>query len=84
MKTKNQVLDMFKQFHALVERQSSLKLKYIRTDNGGQYTGPSDEYCREHGIRHKKTPPKMPQLIGLGKRMNMKLVERVRCLLPQA
>ncbi|RVW60490.1 Retrovirus-related Pol polyprotein from transposon TNT 1-94 [Vitis vinifera] len=72
------------QFHALVERQSGEKLKCIRTDNGGEYSGPFDEYCRQHGIRHQKTPPKTPQLNGLAERMNRTLVERVRCLLSQS
>ena len=84
LKTKDQVLNVFKQFHALVERQTGLKLKCIRTDNGGEYTGPFDDYCREQGIRHQKTPPKTPQLNGLAERMNRTLVERVRCLLSQA
>ncbi|WJZ95351.1 hypothetical protein VitviT2T_014127 [Vitis vinifera] len=84
LKTKDQVLDVFKQFHALVERQSGEKLKCIRTDNGGEYSGPFDEYCRQHGIRHQKTPPKTPQLNGLAERMNRTLVERVRCLLLQS
>ena len=44
------MLDVFKQFHALVERQSGEKLKCIWTDNGGEYSGPFDEYCRQHGI----------------------------------
>ncbi|GJT81401.1 retrovirus-related pol polyprotein from transposon TNT 1-94 [Tanacetum coccineum] len=35
LKSKDQVLDVFKQFHALVERQTRKKLKCIRTDNGG-------------------------------------------------
>ncbi|KAL6327081.1 hypothetical protein AAG906_013828 [Vitis piasezkii] len=78
LKTKDQVLEVFKQFHALVERQSSEKLKCIRTDNVGEYSGPFDEYCRQHGIRHQKTPPKTPQLNGLAERMNRTLVERVR------
>ncbi|KAJ0501528.1 putative RNA-directed DNA polymerase [Helianthus annuus] len=34
LKSKDQVLDVFKQFHALVERQTEKKLKCIRTDNG--------------------------------------------------
>ncbi|GKF68622.1 putative RNA-directed DNA polymerase [Tanacetum coccineum] len=60
------------------------KLKCIRSDNGGEYIGPFDEYCREHGIQHQKTPPKTPQLNGLAERMNRTLVERVRCLLSHA
>ncbi|GJS93442.1 retrovirus-related pol polyprotein from transposon TNT 1-94 [Tanacetum coccineum] len=84
LKTKDQVLDVFKQFHALVERQTGKKLKCIRTDNGGEYIGPFDAYCREHGIQHQKTPPKTSQLNGLAERMNRTLVERVRCLLSHA
>lgn len=84
LKTKDQVLDVFKQFQASVERQTGKKLKCIRTDNGGEYSGPFDEYCRQQGIRHQKTPPKTPQLNGLAERMNRTLVERVRCLLSQA
>ncbi|RVW80143.1 Retrovirus-related Pol polyprotein from transposon TNT 1-94 [Vitis vinifera] len=76
LKTKDQVLEVFKQFHAFVERQSSENLKCIRTDNGGEYFGPFDEYCRQHGIRHQKTPSKTPQLNGLVERMNRTLVER--------
>ena len=47
LKTKDQVLNVFKQFHALVERQTGLKLKCIRTDNEGEYIRPFDDYCRE-------------------------------------
>ncbi|GJS04087.1 putative RNA-directed DNA polymerase [Tanacetum coccineum] len=72
------ILDLF---HVLVERQTGKKLKCIRSDNGGEYIGPFDAYCREHGIQHQKTPPKTPQLNGLAERMNITLVERVRCLL---
>ncbi|RDX93712.1 hypothetical protein CR513_23987, partial [Mucuna pruriens] len=42
LKTKDQVLEKFKEFQALVERESGKKLKYIRFDNGGEYCGPFD------------------------------------------
>ena len=45
LKTKDQVLDVFKQFQASVERQIGKKLKCICTDNGGEYCGPFDDYC---------------------------------------
>ena len=44
LKTEDQVLEMFKEFHILVERQSGKKLKCIRIDNGGEYHGPFDVY----------------------------------------
>ncbi|XP_040998981.1 protein DETOXIFICATION 27-like [Juglans microcarpa x Juglans regia] len=40
---------MFKQFQALVERQTGKKLKSIRTDNEGEYSSPVDDYCRHQG-----------------------------------
>ena len=43
LKTKDQVLQAFKQFHAFVERETSEKLKCVRTDNGGEYCGPFDD-----------------------------------------
>ncbi|CAH9138620.1 unnamed protein product [Cuscuta epithymum] len=84
LKSKDQVFEVFKQFHVSVERQTGKKLKCIRTDNGGEYIGPFDAYCRDHGIRHQKSPPKTPQLNGLAERMNRTLMERVRCLLSHA
>src|SRR6266487_4225588 len=84
IKTKDQVLEKFKEFHALVERQSGKKLKCVRSDNGGEYCGPFDVYCKQQGIAHEKTPPKTPQLNGLAERMNRTLVERVRCMLSEA
>ena len=50
LKSKYQVLDVFKQFKALVERQIDKKLRCIKIDNGGEDLGHFDEYCRHQGI----------------------------------
>ena len=84
LKSKDQVLSVFKQFQASVERETKKKIKCIRTNNGGEYIGPFDAYCKEQGIRHQFTPPKTPQLNGIAERMNRTIVERVRCLLSHA
>ena len=42
LKTKDQVLQSFKEFHAMVERETGKKLKVVRSDNGGEYCGPFD------------------------------------------
>ncbi|RDX91560.1 hypothetical protein CR513_26440, partial [Mucuna pruriens] len=68
LKSKDHVLEKFKHFQTLVERQSGKKVKCIRFDNCGEYCGPFDVYCRQQGIRHEKTPPKIPQLNGLAER----------------
>ena len=77
-------VECVKQFQASVERETKKKIKCIRTDNGGEYIGLFDAYCKEQGIRHQFTPPKTPQLNGIAKRMNRTIVERVRCLLSHA
>ena len=77
LKSKGQVLDVFKQFQALSERQTGKKLKCIRTDNGGEYIGPCDNYCKSQGIHHQKTP----QLNCLAYSMNKTFVERVKYVL---
>ena len=59
-------------------------MKCIRINNGGEYSGPFDDYCRQNGIRHQKTLPETPQLNGLAKRINRTLIERIRCLFSQA
>jgi hypothetical protein len=64
------VLEKFKEFHALVERQTCEKLKCVRSDNGGKYCGPFDSYFKQHGVAYEKTPPKTPQFNGLAERMN--------------
>ena len=55
LKPKDQVLGVFKQFQASVERETEKKIKCIRTNNGGEYIGLFDAYCKEQGIRHQFT-----------------------------
>ena len=78
------MLGVVKQFQASFERETGKKLKCIRTDNGGEYCGPFDEYCKHQGIRHQKTPPKTPQLNSLAERMKRILMEKVGCFLFEA
>ncbi|GAA0152937.1 hypothetical protein LIER_37592 [Lithospermum erythrorhizon] len=81
LKSKDQVCNIFTQFHALVERESGQVLKCIRMDNGGEYIGSFDQYCKEHRIRHEQSVPKTPQHNGLAERMNRTIVEKIRCML---
>lgn len=85
LKTKDQVLQYFKRFHAMVERQTGKPLKCLRSDNGGEYTSHDfKNYCFEHGIRHEKTVPGTPQHNGVAERINRTIMERVRCMLRMA
>ncbi|GAA0155869.1 hypothetical protein LIER_13497 [Lithospermum erythrorhizon] len=65
----------------MVEQETNESLKCIRTDNGGEYIGEFDQYCKIHGMLHEQSVPKTPQHNGLAERMNRTIVEKVRCLL---
>ena len=84
LKTKDQVLYVFKEFHAKIERETGKQLKSVCTDNGGEYRGPFKNYCKLHGIRLEKTPAKTPQLNGVVERINRTIEARIRCILSYA
>ena len=60
LRSKDQVFDVFKEFHPNVERRKERKLRYIQADNDGEYRGLFERYCRQHGIRLEKTILKIP------------------------
>ena len=81
LKAKGQVFVTFQKFHAMVERETGINLKCLRTDNGGEYTSNDFEgYCSHHGTRDEKTIPGTPQHNGVAERMNITIVEKVRCM----
>ena len=46
----------------MVETEIGLKVKCLRSDNGGEYIdGGFNEYCAAHGIRTEKTILETPQ-----------------------
>ena len=51
LKSEDQVLLVFEEFHARGKRESGGKLKAIQTDNGGKYKGQFEEHCKTQGIR---------------------------------
>ena len=85
LKTKDQVFEHFKKFHAMAEREKRKPLKCLHTDNRGKYL--SNEFksnCSEKGIRHEKTVSDTPQQNGVAKKMNGTIVKKVRCMLRMA
>nr|KYP41711.1 Retrovirus-related Pol polyprotein from transposon TNT 1-94 [Cajanus cajan] len=72
LKSKDQVLDVFKHFHASVEREIGKLWKCIRVDNGGEYRGPSKHYCKDHHIKLEKTVLMVESQRAMKKLFNMK------------
>ncbi|RVW14603.1 Retrovirus-related Pol polyprotein from transposon RE1 [Vitis vinifera] len=82
LKTKSQVLSMFKSFKKMVETQSGQNVKVLRTDNGGEYTSKEfSVFCQEAGIVHQLTAPYSPQQNGVSERKNRTVMEMARCML---
>ena len=82
LKTKDQVFQLFKKFHAMVEREKGKSLKCLRIDIEDEYTSNEFEnYCSEYSIRHEKRVPGTSQHNGVAERINRTIVEKVRCML---
>lgn len=60
------------------------KLKCVRFDNSGGYISPFDIYCKEQGIRHLKSSPRVPYFNGIAEYMNKILMERAQYFLSEA
>ena len=61
LKNKSDVFETFKKWKAMVETETGLKVKCLRSDNGGEYIdGGFSEYCAAQGIRMEKTIPGTP------------------------
>ena len=84
LKTKDQVLSVYKEFHARVETETGQKLRVVQVDNGGEYWGQFEEYCQSKGIPLEYPVSKMLELNELAERMNRTIMERVRSMLAHA
>ncbi|MCO5578152.1 hypothetical protein L7F22_031990 [Adiantum nelumboides] len=80
------VFDVFKQWVALVENQTSFKLKCLRTDNnGGEFISHvCSNLCVEKGIRRKLSAPYTPSQNGVTERMNRTIQENMHSMLSMA
>ena len=82
LKTKNEVLERFKAWKTLVERQSDHNIKVFRSDNGGEFTSKAfDDVLRKDGIQRQTSAPYTPQQNGVAERANRTLVEMARAMI---
>jgi hypothetical protein len=82
MKTKGQVFSRFQEFKSLVQNQIGKKIKFLRLENGGEYTSKeSMDFFAGDDIRRELTIPYNPQRNGVVERNNMAIVGAVRAML---
>ncbi|GJV31084.1 retrovirus-related pol polyprotein from transposon TNT 1-94 [Tanacetum coccineum] len=85
LRHKNEAFNKFKEWKQLVENQTGRKLKKLRTDNGLEFCNQEfNNLCKESGRGRHLTVAGTPQQNGLAERMNMTLLNKVRCLLIQS
>ena len=74
-------MEVFKHYKLQVENQLRKKIKIIRSDRGGEYDAPFDEFCSQNGIIHQTTTPYSPQSNGVAERKNRTLKEMMNAML---
>ncbi|SCZ93428.1 BZ3500_MvSof-1268-A1-R1_Chr6-3g08654 [Microbotryum saponariae] len=81
-KSASEVLEVWRGFQAQVERQSGQKIKFVRSDNGGEFVNQlfGDEF-RALGITHELAARYTPQQNGQAERANGSLFALVRAML---
>lgn len=72
---------MFKHYKIEVENQLDKKIKVVRSDRGGEYSTPLNEFCSQNGIIHQTTAPYSPQQNGVAERKNRTLKEMMNAML---
>lgn len=82
MQHKDEVLNRFKKYKALVHNQTNNRIKVLRTDNGKEYLSKEfSDFLRKKGIIHEKSTPYIHQQNGRAEREMRTLVESTRSML---
>ena len=83
MKHKFETFEKFKEFQSEVENHRNKKIKFLRSDRGGEYLSYEFGFhLKQCGIVSQLTPPRTPQCNGVSDRHNRTLLDMVRsCLL---
>lgn len=69
LERKEDVASTLKEIIAMLERQSGLKLKKMRSDNGTEFVNKVVEsFCQRNGILHETTVPYAPEQNGIAER----------------
>ena len=65
-----------------MEKSSGMKVKALRTDNGGEYTSKEfKQHLKKQSTQHELTFRKIPQQNGVAEYMNRTLVETIKSIL---
>jgi hypothetical protein len=61
LKEKSEAFEKIKTFKSLVENETDLKIKWLRSDNRGEFTSKElTQFCENHGTKRKFSTPRTP------------------------
>lgn len=82
LKSKNETFNKFKEFKALIEKQTRKCIHALRMDNGGEFTSHGfDDFYREKGIKRELMVPYNPQQNGVAKMKNRSICEVAKAMM---
>lgn len=78
----SKTFDKFRQFKALVEKQSGHQIKVLRSNKGGGYdSNDFHDFCKLHGIKRQFSTRYTPQQNGVAKNKNKIITNMFRGML---
>jgi transposase InsO family protein len=85
LRTKDETFGAYKTFAAWAKTQHGMRVKRLRSDHGGEYTGRKfSAFLRKQGTERHFTTHGTPQHNGVAESLNCRLFDRVRAMLHQA
>lgn len=82
---KSQTISTFSSFINMIQTQFNAKIKAVRNDNGGEFTGTEFlKLLNPYGIQHQRTCPYTPQQNGVVECKHRHLLQLARSLMIQA
>jgi transposase InsO family protein len=81
LRQKSEAFTKFQIFKTRVEAETGLRLRALKTDNGGEFTSRAfQDYCHTHGISKVLSQPYSSYQNGVVERRNRSLLEMARCM----
>src|SRR3954447_18732207 len=82
MKHNSETFEKFKEFQSEVENQLNKKIKFLRSDHGGEYLSYEfGMHLKKCGILSQLTPPGTPQRNGVSEHQNRTLLDMFRSMM---
>ena len=76
LKKKSEAFEKFKIFKEMVENETHVKIKCLRSDNGGEFNSNEfNEFCKTHGIKRQFSVANTPQQNDVVERKNRTVQE---------